>query len=136
MQKVFKRISLIVAMLLCTVFLGVCATACGESAANTITVSVVYPDGSAVNGETDGTGGMNENELSVQFCNADNESLCYTPISVNAEGKATVSVNDLKSAIGEAKYKVTVLGAPEGYTAEIVYLEVGKTEVTVTLVQG
>lgn len=138
MKKIIKALTLTLVLSLTLVCAGLFATACNKDKdeGEKYSVYVVYPDGSAVNGHTDGTGynaGTDtETVVYVQWCNYDTGK-CYEAILVGTDGKASVSAEKLEAELGKAKYKVTVIGEPEGYTAAIQYMEApGELKITLT----
>ena len=125
-MKNFKRIVFLVLSLVMVLTMGVMMMGCGETETNTITVTLTYPDGTVVNGTTDGlTEGDRYYAVSVQICTVDEageQLACSTPINVTADGKAVFEEKDLPVLNEGDKYKVKVSRAPEGYSANDVVL--------------
>lgn len=85
MHKTFKRFAVLAVVALC----AVCACAFAlmgckkeEKASDSITVKVLYADGTAADGEKDG--------LSVQFCKMGDEGACGNPVPVGKDGTAKI----------------------------------------------
>lgn len=118
MQKLFKRLTVVLAAVLAVVCLGVFAAACTDDNSNkdSYTVTVQYEDGTPVDGSKTG--------MQVQICiwiDATKEvKNCYGTFNVGTDGKATVPVSekgyfDLPE---NTSYHWQVNGVPEGYTYE------------------
>lgn len=136
-MKKLTKFTLMIAMALSAIFAGVFLAACGgeetitEDDPNTFYITVVYPNGSAVNGTTDGTG--DGGKVYVQICDAENENSCSNPMQLGANGKLSVPMSSLGAVLqGLTRYKVNVMALPEGYTVEPVYVN-GPQSVTITL---
>ena len=137
-MKKLTKFTLMIAMALSAIFAGVFLAACGgeetitEDDPNTFYITVVYPDGSAVNGTTDGTAG-DGSKVYIQICDAETENACALPKQLGANGKLSVPMSSLGAVLqGLTRYKVNVMALPEGYTAEPVYVN-GPQSVTITL---
>lgn len=113
-MKMIKRISLLLAVALAALCLGVFASACGQ--AKDFTITVYYSDGTTVVDGTAGTG------YYVQICYFDtdkNELVnCYSPDEdnidegkVGKDGKAVISIANVQAQApsGNIKYEVHVL---------------------------
>ena len=144
MKKNLYRILLTALSVVFALVCGVIATGCNGGDDNNnnnnnnnptetiFTVTVVYPDGTTVDGTTEGTGGLEGNIVNVQFCSTAEDGACATPIPLGADGKVSVNVNDLIDGVTE--YKVRVLGCPEGYSCnDYSYFAEGSTTITITL---
>lgn len=137
MQKIFKRVAVILAVMVATVCLGLCLTACGddEGTASGYSVTVVYPDGKAVDGTKDGYYDLDEDleYVEVQICivKADGSTgTCYDTKKLDAEGKATLDEPPVTLKEGE-KFKIQINYVPEGYTYEYAYMtKPGSTTIT------
>ncbi|MCM1236670.1 MAG: hypothetical protein NC489_41870 [Ruminococcus flavefaciens] len=109
MQKVLKRVTVILAIIAATLCLGVFASACdGNKDKDTYTVTVVYAEN---NTPVDGTA----SDLTVQICSAQlNGELitCYTTHKVGTDGKAEVKFFVLKN---NTKYHLQLNNIPTGY---------------------
>ena len=151
MKKVLKTILLTALALMLTLSLGLIAVGCGGGNgdggngdggngdggnggnATAYVFTVVYPDGSAVNGATDGTGGMNEDTAYIQLCDASGEQ-CYAPQKIGADGKVTVDKATVHAQLGDGELHVKIIGAPAGYSAPELNINSDMSEITVTLV--
>lgn len=118
MQKNLKRFALLLVVMvaLFTVCLG-CLTACDNTSGYSITV--VYPDGKAVDGTKDGLNDLDENDktVSVQICITDASGQtvnCFDGKKLDANGKATLSEPDYTLKEGES-FKIQVNNVPDGY---------------------
>lgn len=90
MHKLLKR--LLIGVLAAACCLCVFAAACGDdggSSDSTYTVKLVYADGTAVNGTTDGIEGVG---MFAQFCD---DEQCFNPVEFNENGIAQVKADDL-----------------------------------------
>lgn len=119
MQKTLKRIAVILLALVATVCVAVSLTAC--SSATDYTVTVEYPDHTAVNGTKDGKPQYgNETIMSVQLCVVSSDGKtgqCFTPVNLGADGKATIKAPEYTLKEGE-KFKIQVNAVPEGYKCD------------------
>lgn len=111
MKKIFKRISLALTLAIAIVCLCSFMAACGEEN-KSYTVTVVYADGSPVDG-TQGEGG----QLNVQICTAQmNGKLiqCYNSFNVGSDGKVTIETwPELQQNV---QYHLQLNNLPAGYT--------------------
>ena len=99
MKKILTSLAIVLAVAI-TLCVGVFASACNNSSTATeLTVTVVYPDGKAVDGTKDGNGDYNGNAIKVQFCDADNGENCYQLLNLGADGKITQSISQLQEAL-------------------------------------
>ena len=133
-MKNFKRIAFLVLSIIMLFTTSAMMLGCGEPEVNTITVTLNYPDGTPVNGTTDGiTDGMYL-PVSVQICTVDEagETLSCVPKQVNEEGKAVFNIDELPRNEGD-KYKLSGTVKPEGYTATEIIFD-NEKEITITLV--
>lgn len=119
MQKTLKRIAVILLALVATVCVAVSLTACNS--ATDYTVTVEYPDHTAVNGTTDGKPQYgNETTMSVQLCVVSSDGKtgqCFTPVNLGADGKATIEAPEYTLKEGE-KFKIQVNAVPAGYQCD------------------
>lgn len=119
MQKTLKRIAVILLALVATVCVAVSLTACNS--ATDYTVTVEYPDHTAVNGTTDGKPQYGDGTtMSVQLCvvSADGKTgSCFIPVNLGADGKATIKAPEYTLKEGE-KFKIQVNAVPEGYKCD------------------
>jgi hypothetical protein len=139
MNKIIKRVILALSLALVVACLCSFAVACDNGdnggSANSYTVTVVYPNGNPVNGTTDGTEGLTDSEVQVQWCimlaSGVQGDYCSKAIALGTDGKATQTLNELGT--GE-KYHVILRGLPTGYTynEETYMSEPGS--ITITLV--
>lgn len=135
MQKLLKRITLVLAAAFAVVCLGVFATACTDDDNQTYTITVQYADGTPV----DGT----KTNMNVQIClwieATQKVGSCFGGnFNVGADGKATVPVDE--TGWGEleknTQYHIQVNNVPEGYTyEEHGYIVKTPQNVTITLVE-
>lgn len=138
MKNTFKRIIPLLAtiLLVCSVCLGVLA--CSKPETKDYNVTVVYQDNTAVNGSTDGIGGVDpetgdaSTQVLVQFCNKTTEK-CATPVLLGTDGKVTVSAETLKNSIGEGTYQVKLIGLKGQYKYEVAEVTSSNTNATITL---
>lgn len=129
MKKFIKRFIPVLVLLLCLSCF--CMTACGGGASTDYVITVVYPDGSAVNGQTDGTTGMTETKVQIQIC-AEGEQ-CLNPSDLGEDGKVSFPAEMVESLTGD-QYKVQINGCPEGYTYELQYVSPSNRTITITLI--
>lgn len=117
MQKTFKRLAVILLAIVATVCVAFSLTACGETVTDYV-VTVVYPDGTAVNGTTDGVNPLDPSvkAVTVQICLVDGG--CYDTQTLDANGKATLKAPSYQLKEGE-KFKLQVNNVPEGYKCTI-----------------
>ncbi len=124
MKNTFKRIIPLLAsiLLVCCVCLGVMA--CSKPGITEYNITVVYEDDSAVNGSTDGIGGVNPDtgdaltQILVQFCNKESGQ-CATPVLLGTDGKVTVSASTLKDSIGTGTYQVKLIGLKSNFYYDV-----------------
>jgi hypothetical protein len=118
MQKILKRIAFTATLVLAIVCLCSFFAACGEKEDTSVyTVTVVYPDGTAVNGQTEGTAGSDDKKVMVQICDATNEARCYKLQQLGTDGVVTVDAAALEEALtGATSFSVHLNGVPTGYT--------------------
>ena len=57
---------------------------------------------------------MNGNTMYIQLCNSA-DGKCYKNVELDENGKVSIPISDVITAIGEGTYKVYVVGAPNGY---------------------
>ncbi|MDE6613108.1 MAG: hypothetical protein K2K28_00945 [Clostridia bacterium] len=143
MIKTLRRVTIGAVIALSVICMAIFAAACDKNEdSEAYVITVLYPDGKPVNGQTAGTGGVTGNGeqgtfVMVQLCDADNEEHCYTQLKLGADGKLSIPVSDLEEALsGVNNFAVHLNGLPEGYTYEDNY-KVSKTnkEVTITLIK-
>lgn len=112
MKTLIKSITLAIVLSL-TVCIGVFVAGCQDKKDNQgeqYSVYVVYSDGSAVNGHTDGTGyDMATNTSTFVFVKWCRGELCPTPIKLGTDGKASYNAADLEKALGGKPDYVEVL---------------------------
>lgn len=125
MQKILKRVAILLAVMISVVCLGAILSACGDNASG-YSITVVYPDGKAVDGTKDGYYELDPDDktVEVQICVADasGETLnCFSSKKLDANGKATLDAPDYKLQTGE-KFKIQINHVPTGYTYEYAYL--------------
>lgn len=139
MKKSIKLLTAVIVAALASVSL-VFLVACGptpEPETEYYKVTVVYPDNTPVNGTIDGTAGTTDTQVTVQFCDASNESLCYALQVLGADGTFSIEKNTVDSALNNAaSIAVHLNGLPEGYTYSDNYVVNSTTkEVTITLIE-
>ena len=109
MQKILKRITVILAAITAVICLGVFASACQGGKKDTYTVTVVYAED---NSPVDGTA----LEMNIQICKAlldgTNKGCFDDNFKVGADGKAEVKFPELKKNL---QYHLQVNNVPEGY---------------------
>lgn len=137
MKTTFKKIFLTVAVVCAIICMGVFAAACDnkDDNADAYVFTVVYPDGKAVNGKTDGTSGPDEKQVRLQICDVDANNtagFCTTPVALSEDGKLTINAKDLPELAAGHKWHVVLNGVPTGYTADDLYLTKPEA-VTITL---
>ena len=138
MKNTFKRIIPLLAtiLLVCSVCLGVMA--CSKPAAKDYNVTVVYEDNTAVNGTTDGIGGVNPEtgdaltQVLVQFCNKESGQ-CATPVLLGTDGKLTISSATLENSIGTGTYQVKLIGLKGQYYYDIAEVTSSSTSANITV---
>ena len=104
MQKIFKRIALLLAVALSVVCMGVFASACGEKEATEFTITVYYSDGTTkVNGDNF--------KVVAQFCIPGEGGACYgdNPF-VDANGVAKISIATLEGWKKSDEYVIHAFG--------------------------
>lgn len=126
MIKTLRRITLGAVIALAVVCMGIFAAACDKKDDNgeAYVITVLYPDGKAVNGQEDGTGGVKPGTdgeqgtfVQVQLCDADNEAHCYTKLNLGADGKLSIPASELEEALeGVNNFAVHLVGLPTGYS--------------------
>jgi hypothetical protein len=136
MQKVLKRIVLALTLCLAVICASAFTVGCGGGEdASGYTVTVLYPNGNAVDGTKDGTAGTTDTQVQVQLCFVDTAGVtgtCYTPVGLGSDGKATIT--DLPDLNSGEKYHVILRGIPTGYTYnEETYMD-APGSITITLV--
>lgn len=139
MKKSIKLLTAVIVAALASVSL-VFLVACGpapQPETEYYKVTVLYPDSTPVNGTTDGTAGVTDTQVTVQFCDATNESLCYQLQVLGADGTFSIEKNTVDSALNNASsIAVHLNGLPEGYTYSDNYVVNSTTkEVTITLIE-
>jgi hypothetical protein len=141
MRKILKRVAIALSLVISVVCLCIAIPACGsgETSGNKHTITVVYSDGSTVNGHTDGNAyymddPTNETYIKVQICivkpgtdfnNYDETKdlmLCLLPEVLGVDGKYEYTVGNASNGIralneGEA-YHVVLIGLKDGYTID------------------
>lgn len=139
MKKSIKLLTAVIVAALASVSL-VFLVACGpapQPETEYYKVTVLYPDNTPVNGTTDGTAGATDTQVTVQFCDATNENLCYQLQVLGADGTFSIEKNTVDSALNNASsIAVHLNGLPEGYTYSDNYVVNSTTkEVTITLIE-
>ena len=141
MSNILKRFTLLAALIVAVLCAGVFA-ACGDQGETQETtydysITVVYPDGKAVDGTKDGYYDLDpeDKQMTVQWCVLQTNGelgICSTPLNLGANGKA--GTNSLP-ALGEGeKYEIHVNKIPQGYVYETPYITTtSKRNVTITL---
>ncbi|MGN0817991.1 MAG: hypothetical protein ACI4L9_03380 [Candidatus Coproplasma sp.] len=135
MKKILKRITLALSLAIAVACLCSLFAACEDNGSNTTyTVTVVYSDGSPVDGTTGADGQMN-----VQICTAQmNGKLiqCYNTFNVGSDGKATIDKwPELQQNV---QYHLALNNLPEGYTYdenETYMAAAGNLTITLTVAQ-
>jgi hypothetical protein len=139
MRKILKRVAIALSLVISVVCLCLAIPACGSENKSTYTISVVYSDGSAVNGHKDGNAYYmndpdNETYVKVQICivkpgidfsNYDEENdllICLKPELLGEDGKYEYTVGDSENGIralneGES-YHVKLIGLKDNYTID------------------
>lgn len=114
-MKFFKRFAVIFAAVVTTVLLAAFATACEkktntEYATTEFTVIVKYEDGTLLDGTKHRDGGTWMNDAvqtlpaisaQIQFCAvlpSGELGICATPVNINENGKAVISLSAIKAA--------------------------------------
>lgn len=139
MKKSIKLLTAVIVAALASVSL-VFLVACGpapQPETEYYKVTVLYPDNTPVNGTTDGTAGATDTQVTVQFCDATNENLCYQLQVLGADGTFSIEKNTVDSALNNASsIAVHLNGLPKGYTYSDNYVVNSTTkEVTITLIE-
>lgn len=99
MKNTIRNLTLVLVVALCAVCMGVFASACGESKQTEFTVTVLYSDGTAVDGTKDA--------LRVQICSADLK-FCFSELpTVDAEGKVSFNIDSLENAAKAVEAQTT-----------------------------
>lgn len=131
------------AVIAATLCMGLTMTAC-KTKTESYKISVVYADGTPVNGLTDGTKGVKDNgdpdtKVLIQICavNPDTEvtGFCNPMLDLGADGKLEVKKSDVNEAKRKdnEKWHVNIVGLKDGYTFNDIYLNgYGSYTVTVT----
>lgn len=137
MKKLFKSLVVTIAIALSVTCMAMFITACdGNKDKENFVITVLYPNGEAVNGTADGTAGMDSKSVMIQICQKDDPTACYKMLQLGADGTVKVSIADVKNAIGEGNYIMHIQGVPQGYTydEDNYVLNTETTAVTVNLV--
>ncbi len=124
MQKTLRRTALGLIITVAILCMGIFAAACNkdDEEATSFKITVVYPDGKAVNGETDGTAGVKSDgsqgtEVLIQLCDADNQANCYKQLTLGTDGTLEIKISDVEKALKNAKnYELHINGLPTGYS--------------------
>lgn len=122
MQKNFKRLLVVFIAIVATICVGLSLAACTAEKPTDYTITVTYPDGKAVNGETDGKNPYDPDDktISVQICvvQANGETgMCSSKSNVGTDGKVTIEAPKYTLKEGE-KFKIQINNVPEGYKCE------------------
>lgn len=110
MKKIFKRITLALSLAIAVVCLCSFMAACGENTSYAVTV--VYENGSPV----DGTQGADGDPINVQICTAKmNGDLiqCYYTFNVGSDGMVTI--DQWPELQQNVQYHLQLNNLPEGY---------------------
>lgn len=118
MQKILKRITLALTIALAIICLCSLFAACGDEEDTSVyKVTVLYTDGSIVNGQTDGTAGTDGKKVIVQICDATNLERCYKPVQLGTDGTVSIDATALEEALtGASTFAVHLNGVPTGYS--------------------
>ncbi len=101
MKKTLKSLALATVIAIAAVCMGLFAAACDkDEEATSFTVTVLYTNGTAVNGETDA--------LKVQLCTSDGSCFMKLPV-VDANGKASFDISEVETALGGDTFLVHVI---------------------------
>lgn len=139
MKKTILTIAATLAVIVAALLAAFAFSACVKKA-DSYAFTVVYEDGTPVNGLTDGTAGVKENgddgtEVQIQICAVDSVThetgFCTTPQAIGADGKIEIKPDESKLG-GNQKWHVQINGM-DGYTYEDLYLD-GYGEYKITLV--
>ena len=115
MQKLFKKIAVLLTALIAVLGISAFATACTDDSVtyaksgDEITVIVKDENGNRINGETFGEYYGQPFQVTVMFCSVvtdepSGQGLCQeTPTPVDSKGEAKVSYDDLKRVIENTK---------------------------------
>lgn len=137
MKKIIRNLTygLIVALaIVCMGVFAACKDNDNKNDGTTYSVTVVYPDGKAVDGTKDGSGEYGNTKISVQFCEVDannTELHCELPINLSADGKA--STDSLPELPAGHKWHVKVNNLPATYTYEDANYMTKPASITITL---
>lgn len=133
-----KKFTAIILSLALVVAFALFTTACDPTPSDptTYNITVVYENGTAVNGKLDGVGfnaaDGTETNVKIQFCNMDGSN-CGTPVLLSENGTCTLTVSQIKTEIGNGPYKIKVANGPDGYVYD--YVQLGSNaNITITLV--
>ncbi len=137
-MKTFTKKCLLSLLLALTLTLVFGFTACtnnnnNNNDENSFVITVVYADGTAVDGTKDGTAGMSGTLIKVQICDKTNESLCYTPQDLAANGILKIDIATLKEVVPADTYAIKLIGVKDGYTYQAGELTEANKTVTITL---
>jgi hypothetical protein len=139
MQKILKTL-LITIISVAAICFACFAAGCGDKGNNTsstYSVKVIYENGDAVNGWTDGKGGVDAvtdeslTYIYAQWCGV-STTQCADPVQLSTEGKASISASVLKEKLGDAPYHLQLNGVLDTYTYDEVTVT-GPGEVTIIL---
>lgn len=120
MQKIIRRLALLLTVALSVICIGIVASACkDDKKTSNYVVTVVYPDGTAVNGTTEGYNIDDEDDtqVTVQICVLlanGTTGQCFDKVELGEDGKATIPTPDYTLGDGE-NFKIQVNNIPEGY---------------------
>ncbi|MDE7453783.1 MAG: hypothetical protein K2N22_05175 [Clostridia bacterium] len=147
MKKTIITIVAILTVMVATLCMSLTLTACGDKKADSYNFTVVYSDGTAVNGHKDGIGGVDENgdqgtEISIQICavnpDTDDTGFCTSPVLIGTDGKVSITSGTKEGQLNESKleagYKwhVKLIGEKSGWTYTDLYLD-GYGDYTITI---
>ena len=149
MKKTIITIVAILTVMVATLCMSLTMTACDKKA-DSYNISVVYADGTAVNGHTDGIGIDNdvdgETAIHIQICavkpvNDDGLGHCTSPILLGTDGKVSIKSGTGIGQLDESqlkdgyKWHVQIMDGdiPTGWTYNDVYLDgYGNYTITIT----
>lgn len=114
MKKFIKSLALALALTAAVVCAGIFAAACdkdgGNDGGDKYSVYVVYENGTAVNGHTDGTGyDMKTNTESAVYVKWCKGTRCPDPVLLGTDGKASIDAATLEAALDGKPDYVEVL---------------------------
>lgn len=94
----------------------VTVTSTASSITGSFSLIVRYPNGTGVNGHSDGTGGSSGTEVQIVFYSSD-KTKSYPAVTLDQFGEVSVSASAVYNALQDDTIIATVVGVPLGFSA-------------------